>query len=307
MRNSVINKLCELSKKNNKIIVLTSDLGYSVFENFEHVFPDRFFNVGICESLMTSAASGLSRSGFIPVTYSIANFNTLRCLEQIRNDVCYHNEHVIILSVGGGFAYGQLGITHHATEDLSILSSLPNLNIFVPSDPEEAILCLEEAIKINKPSYIRLARSKEPILYKNKNSILNIQKVKLHNDAIIAIFCAGPILSNALEAEKDLEKENVFVDIYSVPCLKPLDIDYLKKCFHKYKIVITCEENQIHGGLGGIFAEYLSEDSDATCRLKRLGLNDEFSSIVGDHDYLCDCYGISPNKIKNTVLNLCKE
>ncbi|RLA96545.1 MAG: transketolase, partial [Deltaproteobacteria bacterium] len=137
MRTAFIETLYELAEKDDRIWLLTADLGYSVLERFADRFPERFLNVGIAEQNMVGIATGLALSGNIVFIYSIANFPTLRCVEQIRNDVCYHNTDVKIVALGGGFTYGTLGVTHHATEDLAIMRSLPNMRVVAPGDPVE--------------------------------------------------------------------------------------------------------------------------------------------------------------------------
>ena len=138
MRNTFINKITEMAQNNKKIMVVTADLGYSVLEGFRDLYPSRYFNVGISEQAMAYVAGGLALEGNIVITYSIGNFSTLRCIEQIRNDICNHNANVKIVSVGGGFSYGQLGMSHHATEDIAMMRTIPGMKVLVPSDPEEA-------------------------------------------------------------------------------------------------------------------------------------------------------------------------
>lgn len=162
MRNHVIDRITEMAEENDRIMLLCADLGYNVVNKYMEKFPDRFVNVGIAEQNMASVAAGLALEGNIVFTYSIGNFPTLRCIEQIRNDICYHNVDVKILAVGGGFAYGDLGMSHHATEDIAMMKALPNMRVYVPADDVEAVACLEEAISIKGPAYIRMARGKEP-------------------------------------------------------------------------------------------------------------------------------------------------
>ena len=148
MRNTAIQEIERLAEQDMRICLMTGDLGYGVLESFAKKFPERYFNMGISEQSMTAAAAGMALCGSIVFTYSIGNFNTLRCIEQIRNDICYHNANVKIISVGSGFSYGQLGMSHHATEDVAMLRALPNMRVFVPADPEEALLAVNYAAKI---------------------------------------------------------------------------------------------------------------------------------------------------------------
>lgn len=304
MRNTVIDEIEKLAADDSRIMVVTADLGYDVLEGFAERFPARFFNVGISEQLMTSAAVGMALSGNIVFTYSIGNFATLRCIEQIRNDVCYHDANVKIIAVGGGFAYGQLGMSHHMTEDIAMMRTLPNMRVLVPADPEEALACVKYAVQTDGPCYIRLARRGEPVLYK-KASSFDIAKIQpaVTGDAAALLVC-GPLLKNAIEAAEKLKAGGIFVSVYSVPCIKPIDSTMICTLADKYPLLVTIEEHQISGGLGGTVAEIVSEIAGTRSRVYRMGLQDEYTSIVGSHEYLCDHYGLSAEKIAAAVSSM---
>ncbi len=304
MRNAVVQEIERLAEQDNRIAAVTADLGYSVWEKFAKRFPDRFFNVGISEQLMTSAAAGMALSGNIVFTYSIGNFATLRCMEQIRNDVCYHNANVKIIAVGGGFAYGQLGMSHHMTEDIAMMRTLPNMRVFVPADPEEALACVKYAAQIDGPCYIRLARRGEPVLYQ-KTPSFDIEKIQpvITGDAAALLVC-GPLLKNAIEAAEKLKPGGISVSVYSVPCMKPVDSTMIRTLANRYPLLVTIEEHQISGGLGGIVAEIVSETAGKHATVYRMGLQDEYTGTVGNHEYLCDCYGLSAEKIAAAISNL---
>ena len=297
MRNAVINEIERMAESDGRIAVMTADLGYSVLESFAARFPDRFYNVGISEQLMASAAAGIALSGCVVFTYSIGNFATLRCIEQIRNDICYHDANVKIIAVGGGFSYGQLGMSHHATEDIAMLRALPNMHVLAPADPEEALAAVRYAVGTEGPFYIRLARRGEPVLYEKPSDfcVEKIQLVREGKDA--ALISCGPLLSEVLDAADGLAAEGISAGVYSIPCVKPLD-----RITRRYTVVITAEEHVIAGGLGGAVAEVMADMSGKRGRLIRLGLHDEFASIVGSHDYLCDQYGVSGEKIAQTII-----
>ncbi len=307
MRNAFINKIAEIAQKNRNIVMVTADLGYSVLENFRDRYPDRFFNVGISEQAMASIAAGMALEGNIVFTYSIGNFSTLRCIEQIRNDICYHKANVKIVSVGGGFSYGQLGMSHHATEDIAMMRSIPEMKVLVPSDPEEALEAARYVVSVDGPCYIRLAKNREPILYKKKSyEIGKIHCVTAEGGKAAVISC-GPVLKNAISAAEILKAEGIFVDVYSAPCIKPLDVESIKKIASSYSFLVTVEEHTVTGGLGGAVAEVLCGLSGNRTILYRLGLQDCFTGVVGNHDYLCEEYGISPGKIANTIRRILAE
>ena len=301
MRNTFINKITEMAQNNKKIMVVTADLGYSVLEGFRDLYPSRYFNVGISEQAMASIAGGMALEGNIVITYSIGNFSTLRCIEQIRNDICYHNANVKIVSVGGGFSYGQLGMSHHATEDIAMMRTIPGMKVLVPSDPEEAAAAADYVINTDGPCYIRLAKNREPKLYDKTDYKLDKMYRLTSGNGKAALISCGPVLKNVISAAETLESENIITDIYSSPCVSPLDTASLKKIIDSYDFIFTVEEHNVTGGLGGAVAEVISGCPDRKAVIHRLGLQNCFASIVGDHDYLCEQYGISDEKIANTV------
>lgn len=302
MRNTVINELERMAEADSRIAVITADLGYSVLESFANRFPNRFFNVGISEQLMSSAAAGMALCGNIVFTYSIGNFATLRCIEQIRNDICYHNANVKIIAVGGGMSYGQLGMSHHATEDISMMRSLPNMRVLVPADPEEALAAIRYAVQTEGPCYIRLARRGEPVLYR-KADIFDVRKIqRVRSGKDVALLLCGPLLKEGMEAFRLLELEHISAGIFSVPCVKPLDIAMVLELAAEYPLLVTAEEHVASGGMGGAIAEAVSGIKGAHTILLRLGLQDVYPSVVGDHEYLCDYYGLSGRKIADSVI-----
>src|SRR5271168_2577576 len=168
MRTAFFRALADLAERDERVNLIVGDIGFGVTENFARRFPQRFLNVGVAEQNMTGIAAGLALSGKIVFTYSIANFPILRCLEQVRNDVCYHNANVKIVAVGGGLAYGSLGATHHATEDLAIMRSLPRMTVIAPGDPFEAEAATRAVAAHSGPCYLRLGRAGEPAIHKSE-------------------------------------------------------------------------------------------------------------------------------------------
>lgn len=304
MRTVVIDELERLAGQDDRISIMTADLGYGVMESFAAKFPDRFFNVGISEQLMASAAAGMALCGRVVCMYSIGNFVTLRCIEQIRNDICYHNANVKIIAVGGGVSYGQLGMSHHATEDIAMMRALPNMKVFVPADPDEARKVTRYALNVDCPCYIRLARRGEPTLYP-KGQVSDITKIQLvvpGTDA--ALVACGPILNEAIKAAERLLSNHISTAVFSVPCVKPLDSRTIKQIAEKFSLLISMEEHQTVGGLGSAIAEEVSTMGCVHGRLHCLGLPNEYVSMVGCHDYLCKHYGLNADAVAETVSNL---
>ncbi|MCD7874602.1 MAG: hypothetical protein LUH17_06480 [Acidaminococcaceae bacterium] len=249
---------------------------------------------------MAAIAAGLSLEGNMVFTYSIGNFATLRCIEQIRNDICYHNGNVKIIAVGCGMSYGTLGITHHATEDIAIMRALPNMKVYVPCDFISAEKIAEEICCVDTPCYVRLEKGKEDVVFgDNRNFDINeIQCLKKGQD--VAILALGTLINEAIKAAEVLKSQDKEISVYSVLTLKPVDIDSVLKIALTHDYIITMEEHNIIGGLGSIICEIIAERN---CNVKviRRGLKDEFSSVVGSHQYLRKVYGLSSGAIVDTI------
>lgn len=302
MRNHLINKIAELAEEDKNIILITGDLGFGVLESFQKKFPKRFINAGIAEQNMAAIAAGLALEGNKVFIYSIGNFPTLRCIEQIRNDICYHNANVKILAVGSGFAYGTLGMTHHATEDLAIMRALPNMKVFTPCDSISAEAIAQDICKINGPCYVRLERGGEPEIF-SKDEKFEIGKLKeIRKGYDIAVITIGTVINEAIKAADILREKNNYISVYSVYSLKPIDKEQILEMAKEYKYIITVEEHQITGGLGSTIAEIIAENNMNT-KIIRLGLNDEFTSVVGNQEYLREIYKIDYKNILNKIIN----
>lgn len=306
MRNSLVETICKFAEKDKNIILMTGDLGFNVLDRFYFKFPDQFINAGISEQNMTSVAAGLALSGKCVFTYSIGSFTTLRCFEQIRNDICYHNANVKIISLAAGFAYGALGMSHHATEDIGCMKSLPNLTIFSPCDPLETIAVTKEAMRLKTPCYIRLGRGGEPNIHSEFNTD-NFQLGKAYSvrqgmSKKFIIFATGAITAQAKRAADLLAERGVSIGVYSFPTIKPLDINFIKRCAKEYDTILTVEENNIYSGFGASVADILSTVRGNRAVIKKFGMNDEFSSIVGDTDYLRKYYKMDAAAIMEYIL-----
>lgn len=298
----MIDEITKLAETDERIIIVNGDLGFGVLEKFRDKFPDRYFNVGIAEQNMTSVAAGLALEGNMVFTYSIGNFPTLRCIEQIRNDVCYHNANVKVLAVGGGFPYGDLGMTHHATEDIAMMRALPNMKVFVPADAVEAVACLKEACSFEGPAYIRMARGREPDQH-NQSENLDIRKIinVIDHGKTVTVLTTGTVLSEAVKLAKILKKKNIEARVYSCPCVKPLDCDNVIALSKESSLLVTMEDHNVKGGFGGAVAECLSGIKGPHSSLLRIGLPDVYTSVVGNQDYLRDYYGISAMKAAEKI------
>ena len=288
MRTAFINQLIEEAKTNSEIFLIVGDLGYSVVEPFATAFPDRFLNAGIAEQNMTGIAAGLAMEGYNVFTYSIGNFPTLRCMEQIRYDVCYHNLSVKIVAVGGGYAYGALGVSHHTTEDLGMLRTIPNLTVCAPGDPVEARLITSHFCNTNQPGYLRLGKAGEPIIHSSAAAISFGKILPVINGTGTAVLVTGGILSYAANYIKE---HNLNWSLYSVPVIKPMDVISLADIAKKYSQLITMEEHQQSGGFGSAVLETLNEIRngkliDSIPSLKIIAIPDKFIGYAGTQDFL---------------------
>ncbi len=256
MRTAFIETLHELASKDDRIWLLCGDLGFSVLEPFAKSFPNRYLNVGVAEQNMTGVAAGLALSGKIVFTYSIANFPVIRCLEQIRNDVCAHNLNVKIVSVGGGFAYGSAGYTHHGTEDLAIMRVLPNITVIAPGDPIETRLLTIAATERPGPCYLRLGKAGEPIIHTSQPDAVIGKAIVLRQGDAGTLISTGATLGMAVKAADELSTRGINVSVLSMPTLSPLDQDAILRAAKHTGHLITVENHGI-GGLGSAVAEVL--------------------------------------------------
>lgn len=300
MRQAFIKTIEKLAEKDKRLVLLTADLGFTVFENFRRKFPDRFFNVGVAESNMVGMAAGMALSGLIPVVYSIATFASMRAFEFIRNDVCFQNANVKIVGVGGGLGYGMAGFSHMNYEDLSLLRPLPNLTIVSPADPIETEVLTRLAIKHAGPVYLRLGKVGEPAIHLQKPKISLGKGLVFKPGKKLAVFSTGSITTNVIEAVKILQTKSLDPTIIFMPTIKPLDEALIKKITTTHSYIFSVEEHSIIGGLGSAIAEILSE-LNSKVNFKRIGINDSYYKTVGNQDFLRNRYGLMPDQIAKTI------
>jgi transketolase len=305
MRDHFVKRLCELAEHNKRITLVTGDLGFGVLDIFWDRFPSQFINAGVAEQNMTGLATGLALEGRIVFTYSIANFPTLRCLEQIRNDACYHAANVKVVSIGGGFSYGALGISHHATEDLAIMRSLPDITVFSPCGHWETTEITEAAIYTPGPCFLRLDKSAGDDTPRERGEVFKVGQARiLRNGDDCAIFVTGGILEEVWHAADLLEKDGIQTEIISMHTVKPLDQKIILETCKTTPAIITVEEHTIHGGLGGAVAETLMDHGVYPEAFLRIGLEAGFSCIVGSQQYLRQQYDLDAASIARRIKTL---
>lgn len=303
MRTAFIERLCALAAVDERIWLVCGDLGYSVLEAFADRFPSRFLNAGVAEQNMTGIAAGLALMGKTVFTYSIANFPVMRCLEQIRNDVCYHDLNVKIVSVGGGLAYGSHGYTHHGVEDLAVMSAMPNLVVASPADPVEAQQITEMMVARPGPGYLRLGKAGEPVLHAPETKVTFGKAVQVGFGSDLTIISIGGMLGTVLRSAEHLRAEGIHARILSMPFLVPIDREAIADAARSTGGILTVEE---HGprGLGTAVAEVIAEEGLAT-RFQALRLAGTPIKFSGSQESLRSAQSLSPKGIAAAAERLC--
>jgi len=300
MRDAFVQELTLLAESDPDIVLITGDLGFGIFDDFSSRFPKQFLNVGVAEQNLMMVSAGMALAGKKIYAYSIGNFPTQRCLEQIRNDICYHDLNVTIIGMGGGFSYGQLGMSHHATEDISIIRALPNIRVVAPTSSFEVREIMKSLYNFNGPTYLRLDKSQ------NRNypeSIsFDFEKANiLREGAAVSLICTGGIMEEVIHAADELSVEGIHCRVISMHTIKPIDKNTIKLASEETGGIISIEENTIIGGLGSAIAECCLESDCRPKFFKRVGLKDCYSSIVGDQKYLRSYYDMDSESIKKIV------
>jgi len=302
VRDTFIASLTKLAERDPRVFLITGDLGFAVLDNFSRNHSHQFLNAGVAEQNMTGLATGLALDGRIVFTYSIGNFPTLRALEQIRNDAAYHDANVNVVAVGGGFSYGALGISHHATEDLAILRSLPGLTVVAPGDDWETECAVPALAALPGTTYLRLDRSSAGRTQREGEKFILGQARRLREGTDATLVSTGGILSVTLAAADELlSKHGIRVRVLSMHTIVPCGVKSLEEAATETGGIVTVEEHSVHGGLGGAGAERLLESGVVPRAFHRIGLRSGFSSIVGSQDYLRAAYGMDAPSIVAAV------
>ena len=301
MRDTFVRTLIGLAKEDKNIELITGDLGFGVLKPYWEQLPDQFTNAGIAEQNMTTVAAGMALEGKTVFTYSIGNFPTLRCLEQIRNDCAYHKANVKVVCVGGGFVYGSLGMSHQATEDLAILRALPDVVVMAPGDLMEAEEATKAIAKYPGTCYLRLGRGGEKRIHDHIDNFRIGKAIRVKEGRDIAIFSTGAIFEEVEGAYDILTKKGFSPAVYTFPTVKPIDVEQIRECAEQFDYIVTCEEHNIVGGFGSAVAEVMAEMKSRKASLIRIGMNDQYAVLVGNQKYLREKYGMSAEKIAERI------
>ena len=306
MRNAFAKEMKLIVERKNNVVLLSGDIGNRMFDELKNSRPEQFINCGIAEANMMSMAAGMGLSGMRPVIYTITPFTTLRCLEQIRIGVAYHQSPVVIVGTGSGLSYSELGPTHHSLEDMAVIRTIPNINVLAPADKIELISQLREAIESPIPTYIRIGKKGEPNLGTLNNNY-GIGKANILRDGKKYLLLGiGPIIGEALKAAEMLEMEGVSLCVASMGGVSPLDVEFLSKMISKkFKHWITLEEHGIVGGLGTSIIEWLNDSNNSKIiNLKSLGVPKQFINKLGNQEYTRNQLGLDFLGIKKQILEL---
>lgn len=308
MRTTFINTLTEMARKDPRIMCVIGDTGFSVFEDFEEEFGERFVNVGIAEQNFVSFGAGLAAMGMKPYIYNVVSFMTLRATEQIMLDVCYQENPVVLVGVGGGYAYATAGPTHHALQDIATMTMMPNMTVVCPGDPVEMKELMMASLEYSKPLYIRIGRSVDPIVHTSPIHFKIGKAILVRQGGDGVLFATGTMLKDAVKACDLLESRGVNMTLYSMHTIKPLDEETIQECAKTYPAIFTVEEHSLIGGLGAMVGNVLAHNMQWNkVKFKSFGVPDQFAPITGTREYLNDLYGMSAEKMANTIYNELKH
>jgi transketolase len=307
MRNAFATEITALAAEDDRVVLLSGDIGNRLFDDYKKRAPGRFFNCGVAEANMIGVAAGMAMCGLRPVVYTITPFVTTRCLEQIRVDVCYHHVPVIIVGTGSGLSYASLGATHHSCEDIAMMRSLPHMTVVCPGDPVEARLAVRAALAYDEPVYIRLGKKGEPVVHKEPPRFEIGHGIVVRPGTEVCLLSTGNMLPVALRAAEALGGKEVSAGVVSLHTVKPLDEALLAEAFASFEVVVTVEEHSLLGGLGGAVAEWLVDRPGRKARLVRVGTADTFLHEAGDQEYARRRFGLTPEAIAERVLGALRE
>jgi len=301
MRQAFVDTLTKLMRKDKRLITITADMGFSVFEKMQKEFPLRFINSGATEQASVGIATGLSQSGFKVFLYSQAVFITMRCYEQVRLDISYNNVDVKLIGTAAGLSLNQLGISHFALEDIALMRLLPNMTIFTPGDPIEMQWAVNKAYEIKGPVYFRITKNGSQKIHSRPLNIKIGEVIKLTNGTKGTLFVSGGLLETALRVSQILKNKKTPINIFSIPTINPLDRNRVIRELKKTDNIFSLEEHYETGGLGSILAELIAKESLAK-KFYAFGIPHKFINRAGSYQYLLEheC-GLSADNIANKI------
>lgn len=302
MRNAFAQEITQLAQEDERIVLLSGDIGNRLFDEFKAKCPDRFYNCGVAEANMIGVAAGLAMSGLRPVCYTIAPFVTYRCMEQIRVDLCYHDVPVVIVGTGAGLAYASLGATHHSCEEVGMLRLIPDMTVLTPADEIEVRAGLRAALRQPHPAYMRIGKKGEPVVHKTPLNNFEIGRaLPMRSGTDVCLLASGVVLPLALETADELATQGISAEVLSFPTVKPLDEETLRRVFTHFQVVATVEEHSVLGGFGGAVAEWVTTAHITHGRLLRFGTRDEFLHETCEQEEARAHFGLTPASMSENI------
>jgi len=303
MRNAFADEIFKLRSIDPRIMLLSGDIGNRLFNPFKERFGASFLNCGIAEANMTGVAAGLALSGMRPFTYTITTFNTLRCLEQIKIDICAHQLPVTIVGTGSGLAYADQGFTHHSMDDLAVLRVIPNLTIVSPADTFELRGALQAAIRQSGPVYLRIGKKNEPVVHNQSAAFQFGKGITLQEGQDVCLLGTGTMVAVAEKAAELIKSNGWSVQVVSMHTIKPIDEQLLSDVFSRCRVVATLEEHSGIGGLHGAVAEWMSSCTRPHSKYVKFCTPDRFLHKIGNQNEARRALGLDPDSIANTILH----
>lgn len=292
MREELSQALATLAKSDPKVLLLTGDHGYALFDEFRRVCPDQFLNAGVAEQNMVGVAAGLAKAGFRPIVYGLSAFVPIRVLEQIKIDACYERLPIVFLGDGAGVVYSSLGSSHQSTEDVAALRALPNLSILSPADASELTVALTLAMNASGPVYLRLGKADLGPVHPAPVSFSWGDLLPVRSGAgPLAFVATGSMVRAALDVAGNWPGSAV----WSAPSLKPINPNMVIDIGRRHSVIVTLEEHSVYGGLGSAIAEITSAHSPVL--ICPIGIQDRFSQYCGTYAYLIREHGLDPASI----------
>ena len=296
MRNAFSDTLVAAAKADPRVLLLTGDHGYALFDSFRKACPEQYINCGVAEQNMVGVAAGLAKAGFRPVVYGLAAFVPIRVLEQIKMDVCYEKLPVVFIGDGAGLVYSHLGTSHQSTEDIACTRAIPDLMVLSPADRHEMKACMELAFCAGAPVYLRMGKSDRGDVHTAPLQMQAGDLVKVRaGQSSVVILATGSMVRTALQ----IADINLDADVWSVPTVKPLNINQLRSISENAAQLVTIEEHSVIGGLGAAIAEILSEIHPI--RICRIGIADQFSQSCGSWEHLLSEHKLANHLIINKI------
>jgi transketolase len=298
MRSAFSKSILTAAQRDPKVLLLTGDHGYALFDEFRQHLPNQFINAGIAEQNMVGVAAGLAKTGYKPIVYGLSAFVPVRVLEQIKMDVCYENLPVVFIGDGAGVVYSSLGSSHQSVEDIAVLRCIPNINILSPCDAKEMEYVMDHALAFDAPVYVRMGKSDVGSVHEKSisNPIGSLVPVSTGSNSKAVFLATGSMVKTAQSLANTLGD----FAVWSVPSIKPFDGHHVSELSKTAQLIIVLEEHSVSGGLGGLVAEVVSENSNGA-KVIRFGIRDRFSERCGSYEYLLNEHGINEDALLSKI------